>query len=88
MDGSSLNNLQHYIPLRLLMSELRARNVKPTKGAGPKPKDNENIQLNKSINKKVDHPNYVRSFVAILALLAVGFFGVRVSWQFPVVEFS
>jgi hypothetical protein len=59
------------------MSELRARNVKPTKGAGPKLKDDENVQLNKSI--KVEHPNYVRSFVAILALLAVGFFGVRVS---------
>lgn len=62
------------------MSELRARNVKPNKGAGSDAKNDKNVQLNKSI-KKVEQAKYVRSFLAILGLLAVGFFGVRVSYH-------
>ena len=80
MDGTSLNNLSITPLTVLLMSELRARNVKPNKGAGSDAKNDKNAQLNKSI-KKVEQANYVRSFLAILGLLAVGFFGVRVCYH-------
>jgi hypothetical protein len=74
------------------MSELRARNVKPNgevkdvKGSvGAQVsllfatiETGADEQVNKDI-KKVEQSSYVRSFVAILGLLAVGFFGVRVN---------
>jgi len=42
-------------------------------------------QVKKSV-KKVEQGGYVRSLVAVLALLAVGFFGVRVSFDRKIIS--
>jgi hypothetical protein len=75
------------------MSELRARNVKPSKADVKDVKKSvedkvsgtslsgirADGQVKKNV-KKAEQGGYVRSLVAVLALLAVGFFGVRVSF--------
>jgi hypothetical protein len=78
------------------MSELRARNVKSSKaedkvskgssGAEVRLSDScRNHKLTYQIKKniqKVEQASYVRSILAVLGLLAVGFFGVKVSLLF------
>ena len=81
-----------YYILSIAMSELRARNVKPSKvdvkDVSKSVEDKvsgtsssalrADEQVTKNV-KKAEQGGYVRSLVAVLALLAVGFFGVRVS---------